>query len=189
MYDKNSLENSYVELKSHYPAFYYDVFEMDAIIKANATVLDGLVTNIDLAVNNFFVMTADEPTVKRLEDFLWIKTNKLKPLIDRKKYILAVLSGYGKVSATKINEIIFSLTGLVNIVSFTNGDAYNNKFINIEINGSLTKEQLEDVLSILNNKIPAHLCLKIDYKVTESKLSFYIGAATEKYKFVQVNTV
>lgn len=176
MYDKNSLNDNYKELLNYYPIFYREVYEMDEIIKANAKILDELVLNIDSSINNIFILSADENIIKRFETFLYIKSTKNKSLNDRKKYILAILSGYGKISASRIIDIIYILSELESEISFEKIDDMGNKVINISIDGVLTKNQYNDINTILKNKLPAHLLVSQNQKAQSNQTKFGLGS-------------
>lgn len=58
----NGFPSAYEELKTFYPVFYRDVFEMDAIWRAAGGGLDEIEDGVDAVVNNNFVSLMDTDT-------------------------------------------------------------------------------------------------------------------------------
>lgn len=167
MYSKNGFENCYEELKTFYPVFYLDVFEMQAILSAHGNLADEIIRNIDLVIKNNFIQDADEPTVTRLEKFLWISVDKSRPLDERKRLVSSFFVGYGKISSTKIKEMIRSFTDADSSVVFAPGDEKGNNFLTILVDrGSVEKLFFADIATVLFKKLPAHLAYSIAVRYT-----------------------
>jgi len=169
MYYKNGFPSSYDELVSHYPIFYRDVFEMDEILKVYGRLGDEIIGNIDLVINNSFILTADEATITRLEEFLWLETDKTRPLDERRRLIFSFFVGFGKMSEQKIKDMIAAFTDAPATVTFEPGDEFGNNFLIITIErGDVPQLRFSDINTILMRRIPAHLeyRLHVAYRVS-----------------------
>lgn len=183
MYDVNGFNNNYDELKTYYPIFYLDIFEMNELLKTYGSLLDDLVNAIDLTINNNFVLTADEPTITKFERFLMLKINRNKSLDSRKRLILALLSNYGKLSASKIKEIIFTLCG-------ANSDiVFEDSLLKIDIHReNILSINFSDIFEILSRKIPAHLGFIAKGKEEIDSSLFLLNSFTRiKHEEISVN--
>lgn len=147
-------ENNYEKLITYYPCFYKDVFEMNEILKVHGKISDDLENNIEQVFLNCFIDTMDEETISKLEAFLGIISDKSKTLIEKRRFIKALLLGTAHIGQKEIKEIISIFTdgqievqlneGAIQItVTRDFGDSFN----------------LYDCNYILGGKIPAHLAL------------------------------
>jgi hypothetical protein len=184
-YNVNGFDSTFEEFRYTYPVYYFDynVAEMLAILRNFGLLGDDLENGVNQIILNRFVMTADEGTITALERFLYIKVNRTKPLDFRRKLILSLYVGSGKMSATKIREIFAVFTSAKVNVRLETG------YIEITINGeNVAALNLADATDVLLRKIPAHLGLGfvispppyegIDYSVgvmTESVSARFFG--------------
>ena len=76
----NGFPSAYEELKTFYPVFYRDVFEMDAIWRAAGGGLDEIEDGVDAVVNNNFVSLMDTDALAQMETFLGIPLNQKRTL-------------------------------------------------------------------------------------------------------------
>ncbi|MEG1894651.1 MAG: hypothetical protein RR162_00325 [Oscillospiraceae bacterium] len=161
MYENNGFANCYEELKTFYPIFYLDVFEMKAILSAHGKLIDDTIANINLVVDNNFVENADEATITKLEKFLWLETDKTRPLEERKRLVFSFFVGFGKISASKIADMIRSFTDTESTITFEPGDAAGNNYLTIMIErGTVEKLFFADIATVLYKKLPAHISYK-----------------------------
>ncbi len=167
--------NNYEELKTFLPVFYDDVFEMQGILWVTGGELDKAEDGLNRVLLNNFIMDADDKAISRLERFLYLQVDKTRPLDERKRLLASFFVGFGKMSATKLKEIVFSFTNAASEVFFREG------VISIEIErGSAPSLYLIDVNTIISRRIPAHLpfILVVKYTVLAE-----IGALLSGYKF------
>lgn len=155
LYD-NADGDNYENLKVLYPVWYRDVLEMDAIWHALGPQLDGIQSGLTQAVDNGFIWTSNEPTITKLEQFLYIPVVRSKPLIERKTLVASFVLGNGHIGEKEIKALI----GM-----FTDGEI-TVALIGGAIDISVTREisdrfNLADCLYILLKKIPAHLGLAL----------------------------
>ena len=83
----NGFPSAYEELKTFYPVFYRDVFEMDAIWRAAGGGLDEIEDGVDAVVNNNFVSLMDTDALAQMETFLGIPLNQKRTLEARRKLV------------------------------------------------------------------------------------------------------
>ncbi len=162
MYYENGFDSCYEELITFYPIFYKEIFEMNEILKAYGNLADMIQKNIDAMLSDNYIQTADEPTITRLERFLYINTDKTKPLEERRKFVLSFFIGFGRISAAKIKAIIKNYTNSAVDVEFKKFDENGNSglFITCE-RGAESDLRMYDIADILTRKIPAHIFLNL----------------------------
>ena len=88
MLNPNRFPSVYDELISFYPDYYLRIKEMQAILRAQGTLADGLVSAIDLIVDNNFIESAHLDMIERLETFLGISPMS-NDLDERRQYIMS----------------------------------------------------------------------------------------------------
>lgn len=153
LYD-NAPPSTYEEIKTWYPVWYRDVFEMGALWRVWGGQLDAIQAGIIQAVDNNFIDYADAKTLAKLEEFFHITYDGPRSLVDRRNMIKALLLGQGHVGQKEIKELISVFTdgkidveligGMIRItVTRDFGDNFN----------------LYDCHFILGNRIPTHLAL------------------------------
>lgn len=150
--------NNYDELITYYPRFYRNVFEMAEILKAHGRILDGVERNIEQVYRNSFIDHADEATISKLENFLKIGQNKNRTLEERRRLVKSYFVGSGKISASKIYQMIAVYTDSPVICKLEPFDDEGNNRLYIEIQSN-EKETIctKDIFALLSKKIPANL--------------------------------
>lgn len=156
----NEQRSGYEELVSYYPIFYRDVREMDAILHICGRMLDGMASAMEAIVLNRFIDTMDEEATARMEVFLYLTGNRGRPLGERKRLIHALLVGHGKMSASKIKEVVQVFTGLPAEVDFI------KEYIAIRVPLAGDYQfSLTDIKSTLGKRMPAHLAFYFSFLV------------------------
>lgn len=178
----NDYDSSYEELLSYAAVWQKGLLELDAVWQAEGRALDGLKAAMDNVIDNQFVLTADEPTITLLEQFLMLRTDRSRSLEERRRIVLSIFAGSGKMSASRIKEMISVFTDAPIEVRFEPGDEEGNNFVYIEIgNGERQPVQLSDINSVLRKRIPAHLYF-ILMLLTTCTLEISIGINFNSYK-------
>ncbi len=150
--------NNYDELITYYPRFYRDVFEMVEILKAHGRIMDGIEGNIGQTYFNGFIDYADEVTISKLEVFLGIGLDRNRTLEERRRIVKSYFVGSGKISASKIIQMIAVYTDSPVSCKLEPFDDGGNNRLYIEIlNGEEETICTKDILAILSKRIPAHL--------------------------------
>lgn len=156
-YEKYFASN-YDELITYYPRFYREVFEMVEILKAHGRIADELEGNIEQTYLNSFIDHADEETITKLEKFLMIGLNKSRSLEERRRLVKSYFVGFGKVSATMLEEMIQSYTNAEVESRFEPSDEEGNNTLYINFQrGKEPTLYMSDINLLLGKKIPAHI--------------------------------
>lgn len=154
---ENAFPSSYEEIKTWYPVWYREVFEMDALWRVFGSQMDRIQADLIQMVENNFIEFADAPTVTRLEAFFGITHPIPRTLVERRAVLIGFVRGRGHIGRPKIIEIIslfttgeidvaFSRPGMIDVtVTRDYGDMFN----------------LADIYMILGHRIPAHLTLGV----------------------------
>ena len=148
----NGFPSAYEELKTFYPVFYRDVFEMDAIWRAAGGGLDEIEDGVDAVVNNNFVSLMDTDALAQMETFLGIPPNQKRTLEARRKLVASYFIGGNHIGAREIKDITRAFTEGTCEVSFVGGTVY----IHVKSDIKDTPPE-DDYYYILRKKIPAHL--------------------------------
>ncbi|MCL1862013.1 MAG: YmfQ family protein [Defluviitaleaceae bacterium] len=154
---ENSFPATYEEIKTWYPVWYREVFEMDAIWQVVGGQMDQIQADLVQMVENNFIEFADEPTITRLEAFFGIVHPFPRTLVERRAVLIGFVRGRGHIGRPQIIEIISLFTTGVIDVRFSRPGA---------IDVTVTRDfgdmfNLADIHMILGHRIPAHLTLGV----------------------------
>ncbi|QIB26111.1 putative phage tail protein [Caloranaerobacter azorensis] len=153
--------NNYEEIKTFLPDFYNDILEMQLYFHSLGSQLDKAEESNTKVLFNNFIYRADEDTIERLEKYLYLPIDKKKPLEDRRRLVASFFVGFGKMSASKIKEIVYQFTNAIPDVKF------EDSTIIVEIERGYTESlYLVDVATILSRKLPAHLGFTLSVNIT-----------------------
>lgn len=151
-------KNNYEELITYYPRFYRDVLEMDAILRSEGRLADGIQDGIKTILSNSFVSTANEDTLTMLEKFLGLQLQKQRTVEERRRILMSFFVGMGKVSASRIVELIKAYTGADINCEFYPFDAEGNNRLDIKFDrGSEANIYIADIYTLLAKMLPAHI--------------------------------
>ena len=166
----NGFPSAYEELKTFYPVFYRDVFEMDAIWRAAGGGLDEIEDGVDAVVNNNFVSLMDTDALAQMETFLDIPLNQKRTLEARRKLVASYFIGGNHIGAREIKDITRAFTEGTCEVSFVGGTVY----IHVKSDIKDTPPE-DDYYYILRKKIPAHLGVYTNIEIEFSE-RLYVGS-------------
>lgn len=144
----------YKELRTCYPIFYMDVYEMQELLKVQGTLMDTLCGNLELTLNNNFINTADETTIQAWETALGIEYDNVLTLEERKIVVAAHISGHGHIGEPEIRSIVARYSSNPITVEFNVG------IITINISGQIF--DTTNLRKTLLSRIPAHLRLMLN---------------------------
>lgn len=151
-------ETTYDELITFYPRYYRDVYEMVEILKAEGGVFDDAITGAATMFDNLFIDTADETTIRALERFIGINLYSSRTLDERRRFVRAFFTGFGRVSASGIAETIRAYTGAETECRFEPFDSEGNNKLYIDFQrGDEETLYYSDIIQILSRMIPAHI--------------------------------
>ncbi len=171
----NGFPSAYEELKTFYPVFYRDVFEMDAIWRAAGGGLDEIEDGVDAVVNNNFVSLMDTDALAQMETFLGIPLNQKRTLEARRKLVASYFIGGNHIGAREIKDITRAFTEGTCEVSFVGGTVY----IHVKSDIKDTPPE-DDYYYILRKKIPAHLGVYTKAPLESPSLNFPLQVYTPR---------
>ena len=178
MFYSNGHATAYDELISFYPMFYREVLEMRAILEAEGHVLDDSAKEMYRVLDNNFIDTADNATIERLEKFLRITPEAGSSYEDRRRNVKLYFTGFGKISATKLKEMLFPFTETEAKITFAPADESGNNLLAFEIpRGEKRHFSSADLMELLARRIPAHLWYGVTVIHSEEN-KLYFGTAT-----------
>lgn len=149
---------NYDELITYYPRFYREVFEMDAILRAEGSLADGIQDGIDKMLINNFIDGMDEDTLTKLETFLDLSMMKKRTVEERRRFIKSFFAGLGKVSETRIAEMIRAYTGADTKCDLYPYDEKGNNRLDIQFErGNAPVIYISDIYTLLAKMLPAHI--------------------------------
>ena len=103
-------ENTYSEIRTWYPIYYLDVYEMQEVLKAEGALIDDLKKAIQKVFDNCFIDQMDEAHIAMLEDWLGIRFARQRTLSERRAALKAMFAGHGHISASLLKSIVQSYT-------------------------------------------------------------------------------
>lgn len=178
MFYSNGYAKTYDELITFYPMFYREVLEMRAILEADGRILDDSAEEIYRVLDNAFIDTADNATIERLEKFLRITPEASSSYEDRRRNVKLYFTGFGKISATKLKEMLFPFTETEAQITFAPADESGNNLLAFEIpRGEKRHFSSADLMELLARRIPAHLWYGVTVIHSEEN-KLYFGTAT-----------
>lgn len=172
-------KSKYDELITFYPRFYREVFEMDAILRAEGALADGIQSGIELVLNNTFVDTADEATIELLSNTFGVGISKDKSLEERRRIIKSYIAGFGKVSASFLKEQFSQITQADLDITFEPFDSEGNNCLNILLRADYgTEIAFSEIIALLGKWLPAHLkyMIRLSY---DSQCNVFTGLASQ----------
>lgn len=188
MLHSKEYNNSFEEIISHYPLFYRDVLEIRAIIEAEGRILDGAYDNINRLLDNAFIDTADIETIERFERFLRIKPKEDSSFEERRRNVKLYFTGFGKISATTLKQMLFPFTETEAQITFAPNDEYGNNMLSITIpRGEQTQISYVDLMDFLARRIPAHLWFEVNI-IQTNNANLYFGFVSITLKEMDVTS-
>lgn len=173
-------EDSFKELCVGYPLFYLDVFEMREILKAQGDLMNDLTASIELLLNNNFIATADEATIKTWEAALGIEYDNELTLEERKSVVAAHVSGHGHIGEPEIREVVSRYSPDPVTVAFEKG------VITVTVSGEIF--DTTNLYKTLLSRIPAHLSLLLNIIYGYATATAYVATAPASIDIVDGGT-
>lgn len=176
-----SLLSKYDELKTYLPDFYESIADVREFLKALGLQMGEVHSDTMQARDNNFIFLADEKTVSRLEQFMYIPYDSARTLDERRRLIASFFVGSGKIGANEIKEIVKVFTPSLTEVTFANSTI--NVIVTRDVSESFI---LADCYFILLKKIPGHLQLVITV-ISSFNFNTYTGGMLNQFKEEVVN--
>lgn len=163
------------ELLDYMPEFYYGVYEMEELLKAQGKALAANDKTQEQILDNQFIVTADEKGVKAFEEQLGIVSKPTATLDERKQQI--ILESAPPQPLTK-NYLYASSTNLLGMnASFEINTALRT--ITAYATGNVSAVQAENLRNRLYHTLPVNMILvvRIDFTTQSSSLQSFAGVA------------
>ena len=154
------VENSTVSgerMLNYWPEAIRQILEFQALIKPEGFEVDFLSNDIDMAVNEAYLLTMGEERIASWEKALGIFSDPSDTLEDRRNVVIARIRGQGKLNTALINSIVSAFTG-------GTADSYvENSTLYVKITPPRGNKQFkfDSVVRELKHKVPAHLGLSV----------------------------
>lgn len=166
----NGQRSGYEEIVSYVPKFLTEIKEMDAIYHFAGWTLDVMAADLEKIISMQFIINMNDETLERFEKFLEIKTDSTMSIEERKIIAAAAFNNYGKMSKTRICEIVNSLAGcecdvvLKNSVLIINMSFKNNP-----------ARYMSSIRKFLRKSVPAHIEILYSGRIDMSIIFFWIN--------------
>lgn len=158
-YFNNFEQGGYEEIKAWTPRYYQNIKEADANMQFAGSTIDLMAESLEKFCGNLFTKTMGEEALSRMEKFFYMKQNGLLDIDERRRLLAIAMAGSGKVSTTKIAELIRTYTGAE--ASFT---FLHRLYIFIHVGEDNRIGSVETLKAALGAKIPAHVAYTTDYR-------------------------
>lgn len=142
---------------SYWPNAIQQILEFQALIKPEGFEIDFLSNDIDLAVNEAYLLTMGEDRIAEWEKALGIAAAQDDTLEDRRDIVIARIRGQGKLNTALINSIVGAFTGGTAISYIQNSTLY----VKITPPPGNKQYKFDNVVRELEKKVPAHLGLSV----------------------------
>lgn len=114
-------KNCYEELRTYYPFFYENVYEMQEILKTFGALSDDLEAAIEQTFLNNFILHADSDTLKIWENIFNISYSDNPPTEQRRRVIIGYISGEKHIGEPEIRSLFSTYKSVLQDISLENG--------------------------------------------------------------------
>lgn len=142
---------------SYWPEAIRQILEFQALIKPEGFEVDFLSNDIELAVNEAYLLTMGEDRIAAWEKALGISAAPDDTVEDRRDTVIARIRGQGKLNTALINAIVSAFTGGTAISYVENSTLY----VKITPPPGNKQYKFDNVVRELEKKVPAHLGLVV----------------------------
>ena len=162
-------------LMSKLPGWFKPVVEYDAIENAHAVSIAQFSSDSDTIQHNFFVQTADEETIKRIERMLGISAQPSDTLEYRRQRILTATQQTSPFTEWNLRERLTELFGDEYTLDIDPEECTISIFTSSSRYGAI--ELLDDLITAV---VPAHLYVESNQEVVRYAVSNqYIAASVD----------
>lgn len=183
----SSYSSGYEKIKAYYPRFYYGVAEMEALWRFFGYVSDNIEHEIESAVQNAFIDTADLNTISRIEEFIGVDSTAVTPE-ERRSVIKNHLYGYGKLSASRIAAALSTYTTASVDIALEPFDSEGNNRLNLRFECGDTGEiKILECVDVIETNIPAHLSF-LPFFTFNNTAKFGVGFADQSSIVLETTT-
>ena len=172
-----------VELLQKLPRYHRNIYEFQQISKADTPELKLLLKHIDTILSNWFIDTADDYGISRLEKIAGIIPDSSMDLEIRKFNLLLKMSEKLPYTDETLEERLTSLCGAGNYSVFRD---YDNYFLSI-LTTLEDGNTFDSIIEALDKMIPCNLVLEVKNVVTASStVATYTGGVVTVRELISV---
>lgn len=172
-----------VELLQKLPRYHRNIYEFQQISKADTPELKLLLKHIDTILSNWFIDTADDYGISRLEKIAGIIPDSSVDLDIRKFNLLLKMSEKLPYTDETLEERLTSLCGAGNYSVFRD---YDNYFLSI-LTTLEDGNTFDSIIEALDKMIPCNLVLEVKNVVTASSTGVtYTGGVVTVREIISV---
>ena len=172
-----------VELLQKLPRYHRNIYEFQQISKADTPELKLLLKHIDTILSNWFIDTADDYGISRLEKIAGIIPDSSVDLELRKFNLLLKMSEKLPYTDETLEERLTSLCGAGNYSVFRD---YDNYFLSI-LTTLEDGNTFDSIIEVLDKMIPCNLVLEVKNVVTASSTGVtYTGGVVTVRELISV---
>ena len=172
-----------VELLQKLPRYHRNIYEFQQISKADTPELKLLLKHIDTILSNWFIDTADDYGISRLEKIAGIIPDSSVDLEIRKFNLLLKMSEKLPYTDETLEERLTSLCGAGNYSVFRD---YDNYFLSI-LTTLEDGNTFDSIIEALDKMIPCNLVLEVKNVVTASSTGVtYTGGIVTVRELISV---
>lgn len=142
---------------NYYPEVIQKLVEFQALMKTEGFEVDFIRNDIELIVNEAYLLTMSERRISEWEKALGIAFSSGDSIEDRREVIIARIRGQGKLNTALINSIVSAFTNGTADSYFRDGTLY----VDITPPPENKQYKFENVERELMKKIPAHIRLTV----------------------------
>jgi len=154
------------DLKQYVPEFVANLKQMKELYGIQEYELDAVKYYSELAVNNFYLDTADNQTIERIEKFLGVQAKG--SLQNRIDYLKNLYQNGTKLNRTRIDEIVQNITGGECIITFYAANERENPkqgygYLEVKVKSpDVSKDyNFDNIIRTLQAIVPAHIKVKV----------------------------
>lgn len=172
-----------VELLQKLPRYHRNIYEFQQISKADTPELKLLLKHIDTILSNWFIDTADDYGISRLEKIAGIIPDSSVDLELRKFNLLLKMSEKLPYTDETLEERLTSLCGAGNYSVFRD---YDNYFLSI-LTTLEDGNTFDSIIEALDKMVPCNLTIEVKNVVTASSTGVtYTGGVVTVRELISV---
>lgn len=147
-----------VRMLDYYPQVIKIIADFKALMLAEGFEVDFLKTDVNMVVNEAYLLTMGESRIKQWEKLLSLTPTSDETLEDRREKIIAAIRGKGKLNTEKINSIVGAFTNGGTAISYIKDSTL---YVKVQPPVDSKQYKFSNVEDALKNLVPAHLGLVV----------------------------
>lgn len=154
----NGVTEGGIRMLDYYPEVIKQILEFQALMFTEGFEIDFLKTDVNLLVNEAWLLTMSERRIIEWEEALGLTPSSDETIEDRRDKIIATIRGKGKLNTSKINAIVGAFTNGGVATSYIEGSTL---YVKVQPPVDNKQYKFTNVENALKQVIPAHLGLVV----------------------------